>query len=46
MEYFYLGLITKPFGYKGELTVFLDTDEPEKYCGILAGGRRVHPLHD
>ena len=36
MEYFYLGLITKPFGYKGELTVFLDTDEPEKYTNLRA----------
>ena len=36
MEYFYLGIITKPFGYKGELTVFLDTDEPEKYSNLRA----------
>lgn len=36
MEYFYLGIITKPFGYKGELTVFLDTDEPEKYTNLRA----------
>ena len=36
MEYFYLGLITKPFGYKGELTAFLDTDEPEKYTNLRA----------
>lgn len=36
MDYFYLGLITKPFGYKGELYVYLDTDEPEKYANLRA----------
>ena len=30
-DFFYLGKITKQFGIKGELVVFLDTDEPEKY---------------
>jgi 16S rRNA processing protein RimM len=30
-DYFYLGKITKKFGVKGELVVYLDTDEPEKY---------------
>ena len=30
-DYFYLGKITKKFGIKGELMVYLDTDEPEKY---------------
>ena len=35
-QYFYLGQITKPFGYKGDLTVFLDTDEPQKYAGLRA----------
>jgi 16S rRNA processing protein RimM len=30
-DYFYLGKITKKFGLKGELVVFLDTDEPQKY---------------
>jgi len=30
-DYFYLGKITKRFGLKGELVVYLDTDEPEKY---------------
>ena len=36
MEYFYLGLITKPFGYKGELTVFLATADPEKHTNLRA----------
>ena len=35
-EYFYLGLITKPFGYKGQLIAYLDTDEPEKYKDLRA----------
>ena len=35
-QFFYLGHITKPFGYKGELTVFLDTDEPQKYADLRA----------
>ena len=30
-DYFYLGKITKRFGLVGELVVYLDTDEPEKY---------------
>lgn len=30
-DYFYLGKITKRFGLKGELVVYLDTDEPKKY---------------
>ena len=30
-DYFYLGKITKRVGLKGELAVYLDTDEPEKY---------------
>lgn len=28
---FYVGLVTKIFGYKGELVIFLDVDNPEKY---------------
>lgn len=35
-SFFYLGLITKPFGYKGDLVVYLDTDEPEKYADLRA----------
>jgi len=30
-DYFYLGVITKTFGYKGQVVAYLDTDEPEKY---------------
>lgn len=30
-DFFYLGKITKVVGFKGELAVYLDTDEPEKY---------------
>jgi len=33
-DYFYLGKITKQFGIKGELVVYLDTDEPEKYHSL------------
>ena len=33
-DYFYLGKITKKFGIKGELMVYLDTDEPEKYHNL------------
>lgn len=31
---FYLGKITKLFGYKGEVVLFLDTDTPENYYKI------------
>ncbi len=31
---FYLGKITKPFGYKGELNLFLDVDSPEDYSEL------------
>ena len=30
-DFFYLGVITKTFGYKGQVVAYLDTDEPEKY---------------
>ena len=35
-DYFYLGMITKPFGYKGQVNIYLDTDEPEKYANLRA----------
>ncbi len=31
---FYLGKVTKPFGYKGELVLFLDVDEPLDYLDL------------
>ncbi len=33
---FYLGNITKPFGYKGEVDIFLDVDEPQSYAHLDA----------
>ena len=33
-DYFYLGKITKKFGIRGELVIYLDTDEPEKYHSV------------
>ncbi|MDR0206537.1 MAG: ribosome maturation factor RimM [Bacteroidales bacterium] len=35
-NFFYLGVITKTFGYKGQVVIYLDTDEPEKYKTIDA----------
>lgn len=35
-DFFYLGTITKPFGFKGQLFVYLDTDQPEKYQNLDA----------
>lgn len=35
-EYYYLGHITKPFGIKGQLCCYFDTDEPEKYVNLDA----------
>ena len=31
---FYLGRITKPWGVKGQLMIFLDVDTPEEYSGL------------
>lgn len=31
-----MGIITKPFGYKGQLSIYLDTDQPEKYRDLDA----------
>lgn len=33
-DFFYLGQITKPFGIKGQLCCFFDTDEPGKYARL------------
>lgn len=33
-DFFYLGVITKPFGYKGQAFIYLDTDQPEKYSDL------------
>jgi 16S rRNA processing protein RimM len=30
-DFFYLGVVTKTFGYKGQVVIYLDTDETEKY---------------
>lgn len=35
-DFYYLGMITKPFGYKGQLCVHLDTDQPERYRNLDA----------
>jgi 16S rRNA processing protein RimM len=35
-DFYYLGMITKSFGIKGQLFVYLDTDEPEKYQDLDA----------
>ena len=31
---FYLGKVTKPWGVKGQMVLFLDVDEPEDYAGL------------
>lgn len=31
---FYLGKVTKPFGFKGELVLFFDVDSPEDYSQL------------
>ena len=33
-NYFRLGKVLKTYGYKGELIILLDTDEPEAYAGL------------
>lgn len=35
-EFFYLGTLTRPFGLKGELCAFFDTDNPERYTQLNA----------
>lgn len=45
-DFFYLGSISKTFGYQGQVVVYLDTDEPEKYADlrsvfINAGGEML-----
>lgn len=35
-DYFYLGTLTKPFGLKGGLCAFFDTDKPERYQNLTA----------
>ena len=35
-DFFYLGIVTKIFGYKGQVMIYLDTDEPEKYKTLEA----------
>ena len=35
-DFFYLGVVTKTFGYKGQVVIYLDTDEPEKYKTLEA----------
>lgn len=33
-EYFYFGVITKIFGYKGDVDIYIDSDEPYKYKNL------------
>ena len=35
-ECYYLGRVTKPFGYKGQMVLFLDVDDPSAYQGLDA----------
>lgn len=47
-DFYYLGKITKVVGLKGELSVYLDTDEPEKYYQLesvfLTQGEELIPF--
>jgi 16S rRNA processing protein RimM len=33
-ECYYLGRVTKPFGFKGEMVLFLDVDSPDDYATL------------
>ena len=33
-DFFYLGTISKTFGYQGQVVIYLDTDEPWKYATL------------
>lgn len=33
-EFFYLGTLTRPFGLKGDMCAFFDTDNPENYTNL------------
>ena len=35
-QFFYLGTLTRPFGLKGELCAFFETDNPERYTALDA----------
>lgn len=35
-DFYYLGTLTRPFGLKGELCAFFDTDNPEHYVNLDA----------
>lgn len=50
-DFFYLGTISKTFGYHGQVVIYLDTDEPWKYANlrsvfILAGGEMLPYMID
>lgn len=32
--FFYLGKITKPFGYKGDVVIYIDADNPQNYKNL------------
>ncbi len=33
-EAYYLGKVVKPFGFKGDLVLFFDVDQPEEYSEL------------